>query len=415
MKTLIFLLAMAVGTAARAQLLLEENVDYPPGDLSMASGGAWVAYNSGPEAQCIGSGLSFAGYGSSGVGAGIQLSDGGGKDTYRAFTHVNNGVLYTAFLLSLTTASASGDYFLFLSKQAPVGTNYMCRVYARSSAGGYQLGFSKSSEAPAYAPATLSFGVTVLVVIRYEFVSGANNDRAALFINPVSLRVEGVPDIAGDVSAYDGNTPYLGTVVLRQNKTDESTFTPAAMVDGLRIAFSYPEALPVELVSWKAAPESGGIRLSWVTSSEKNVSHFIPERSPDTRSFCSLGRIEAGGNQTGRYFFMDGEPSPALAYYRLKMVDLDGKETYSDVVSVETTQCWNPKLSGTSPGREFRIGSDRLFEARVYNEEGIELPAVVYPVDDGVYRIVVQRQARIYFLVLAEGIQRRTFRVPAPD
>ncbi|MBO9636710.1 MAG: hypothetical protein J7576_00940 [Siphonobacter aquaeclarae] len=417
MKTCLLLCALAYSSIVHAQLLLEENTDYPPGDLTAVSNGNWIAINTGPEPQSAGSGLTYPGYGSSGIGAGIQLTDGGGKEVYRPFLHVNSGILYTAFLLSVNTASPGGDYFFSLSKQAPVGTNYMCRLYVRSSGGGYQLGFSKSSEVPSYGPTVLSFGATVLVVMRYEFVSGANNDPAGLFIDPVST-VEGVPDIQGDVTAYDGNTPYLGTVVLRQNRTDGTTFTPDVMIDGIRVAHTYQQALPVELVSWKAKPEREAVNLTWITASEKNNSHFIPERADDARTFVSLGRVAASGGPGVRqsYAFVDENPPRQTAYYRLRMVDQDGSEAFSDVISVEADEPWSARLLGSPQGREIRLSSNRPFAAWVFDERGLGIPATVRPEGEAAYLIALpdSERERACILVLTEGRQRRSFRIPLP-
>jgi hypothetical protein len=100
-------------------------------------------------------------------------------------------------------------------------------------------------------------------------------------------------------------------------------------------------ALPVYLLSFDAALKNNNTAtgLNWVTSSEKNASHFIVQRSTDGDNFTDQGTIftEEGNSTLERsYSYTDNISSvnSSLIYYRLKMVDLDGKYNYSEVIVV---------------------------------------------------------------------------------
>jgi Secretion system C-terminal sorting domain len=59
------------------------------------------------------------------------------------------------------------------------------------------------------------------------------------------------------------------------------------------------------------------------------------ERSYDGRTFATIGTIKPNNTLTAQlYTFTDKGPLSIIQYYRLKMVDLDGKTTYSKIVSV---------------------------------------------------------------------------------
>jgi hypothetical protein len=93
--------------------------------------------------------------------------------------------------------------------------------------------------------------------------------------------------------------------------------------------------LPVELVNLKATPEVDRIDLDWTTLSESSSAHFIVERSSDGQHFSRIGSIFAAGNSQIAldYQFIDQAPNSGLNYYRVTMVDQDGSELHSPVVS----------------------------------------------------------------------------------
>ena len=78
--------------------------------------------------------------------------------------------------------------------------------------------------------------------------------------------------------------------------------------------------------------------LQWETSNEVNTSHFIIERSSDARNFTAIGNTPAAGNSNGqKYSYPDkdaGMMNASVLYYRLKMYDLNGSFSYSNIVSI---------------------------------------------------------------------------------
>jgi hypothetical protein len=100
--------------------------------------------------------------------------------------------------------------------------------------------------------------------------------------------------------------------------------------------------LPVVLMNFDGYLQQKSILLQWSTSSEFNSSYFSLERSFDGTNFIELGRIPAAGNSNSvkQYSYLDGEPPSEMNYYRLKMVDINGKILYSDVKLIR-----NPHLS----------------------------------------------------------------------
>ena len=92
--------------------------------------------------------------------------------------------------------------------------------------------------------------------------------------------------------------------------------------------------LPLELMKFEGEKKESAVALNWLTENEINTSHFEVERSMDSRVFKSIGNVPANGKAENNYHLMDNQPMEGVNYYRLKMVDLDGTTTYSQVVAI---------------------------------------------------------------------------------
>jgi hypothetical protein len=93
--------------------------------------------------------------------------------------------------------------------------------------------------------------------------------------------------------------------------------------------------LPVTLINWNATYANNNVSLKWSTTMEKNASHFMIERSSDGVEYTDAAMIVAAGNSeiVRNYSFNDKVPAgnTGVLYYRLKMVDMDGRTKTSDV------------------------------------------------------------------------------------
>jgi hypothetical protein len=98
--------------------------------------------------------------------------------------------------------------------------------------------------------------------------------------------------------------------------------------------------LPVELSRFEAQPVATGTRLSWTTTQEVHCAYFQVERSTDSRSFTALGKVAGAGttSQAQQYQYLDATARPALRYYRLAQVDVDGGTQYSPVRVVQPSE-----------------------------------------------------------------------------
>ena len=100
--------------------------------------------------------------------------------------------------------------------------------------------------------------------------------------------------------------------------------------------------LPLNLISFEAEKfETQDAKLTWTTANEENTSNFEIQRSFDKKTWTNVGNVGAAGYSIDirNYSFMDyrvynGRDSRLPVYYRLNMVDLDGRQRYSPIESV---------------------------------------------------------------------------------
>jgi hypothetical protein len=102
--------------------------------------------------------------------------------------------------------------------------------------------------------------------------------------------------------------------------------------------FSTALILPVIISDFSVAVNNKTVAINWSTKQESNSAFFAIERSNDGSVWNQVAQIKAAGNSSVavNYNFNDLTPVNTVAYYRLKMVDLDGKFVYSDVKSVRS-------------------------------------------------------------------------------
>ncbi|MGQ0740152.1 MAG: T9SS type A sorting domain-containing protein [Bacteroidota bacterium] len=95
--------------------------------------------------------------------------------------------------------------------------------------------------------------------------------------------------------------------------------------------------LPVKLGAFTVTKQGNNALLNWTTVSEISTDHFEIERSYDGVNFVSVGTTSAAGNSASDINYSFTDPitvNSGIIYYRLKTLDIDGKESFSKIVSL---------------------------------------------------------------------------------
>ena len=158
-----------------------------------------------------------------------------------------------------------------------------------------------------------------------NYVSTANFDTSLNNCN----------DVPGTYTVADN--PVTPTdVTFTTTAVSELTVTPTAEPYSLatQVNTVCENVLPLNLIRFAYTKNGNNILLSWSTTTEVNTSYFDVERSADARNFAPIGKVTAKNTSNQNdYLFNDARPLNGVNYYRLKMVDQDGKFKYSPYIT----------------------------------------------------------------------------------
>ncbi|CAN5426087.1 hypothetical protein BH11BAC3_BH11BAC3_34480 [soil metagenome] len=342
---LCFYFLLAVGML-NAQTLLTE--DFSFSDTLSAQG--WTAH-SAQYTRPIGTttGLTYPGLPGSGVGNAALIKNAGGEDDNRMFTVQNTPGqdIYYSFLVNVTEAASTktGDYFFHLGTGTGTSfSSFAARVFVKVTADVVNFGMSNLSTAGTvvYGASSFAKNTTYLVIVKHTLsVVDTDSDTTSMWVLP-----SGVPAteaLAGTPEAINNSTngqTTLNSIGLRQGSSSSSVET---VVDAIKIGLTWADVttgssggpLPVKLEYIKGQKSSRGIALNWkVTCLSTNIQMEI-ERSSTTRGFSTINAIAATQARCAQPFdFVDVAPLKGRNYYRLKMIDIDGKISYSPIVTI---------------------------------------------------------------------------------
>jgi hypothetical protein len=168
------------------------------------------------------------------------------------------------------------------------------------------------------------------IKIPFAALLGVTNTQTMKVFAAITNDAEGAFNCAGNtqksqIHFSDEFLPNLGTC---GNKGADPNLSALSL-------FSNAVVLPVDLTNVSVKSVKLGNEISWETASERNNALFNIQRSPNSQAWQTIGSIKATNSLSGaRYYFTDDAPLSTINYYRLQMVDSDGKMDYSKIVSI---------------------------------------------------------------------------------
>ena len=276
-----------------------------------------------------------------------------------SFNSANKGKLTTT-TANILTINNTGTHSLVVN--APASNGFVNGPVRRRTAGtgDYLLPTGKGST---YDPIQMRPSAATISIYQAEYFANAFFDLSVISpINGVSnqeyweiLAISGVDAaiLLSLTGAVPGAIASDGVVVARYNGTDWIDFSPGgtiiqpgnstsgtarssvATINGFyTFGFGIAGALPVRLIHFDARKIStASAAVNWVISSNSNAEQFEVLKSADGRNFVSTGTVVAVDRQL-TYTFIDNNLLSGTSYYRLKMIDKEGKVSFSQVVAV---------------------------------------------------------------------------------
>ena len=132
---------------------------------------------------------------------------------------------------------------------------------------------------------------------------------------------------------------FLSSTAAFSQSASSAGNSPAAQSSNVKPVFNPGQLsfLPGTLVEWSVKVNKNKASISWSTTIEKNSSRFIVLKSLDGEHYTEAVTLTAAGNSDKviKYACADNVfATKGLVYYRLKMVDKDQEERYSNVIVV---------------------------------------------------------------------------------
>jgi hypothetical protein len=154
---------------------------------------------------------------------------------------------------------------------------------------------------------------------------------------PIRLRKTTAPVKDTLIVVYDDGVASLSTMAFNVSFAVDAIevdpdFESYAYNNTVTLTPGLATVLPINLVQFEAHKKDGNVNIVWQSNSESNFAYYEIERSTDGVVFTKIGSIAAKGQVVNNYEFIDKSPAYGKNYYRLKMVDADGKIKYSEVV-----------------------------------------------------------------------------------
>ncbi|HMR91879.1 MAG TPA: integrin alpha [Chitinophagaceae bacterium] len=92
--------------------------------------------------------------------------------------------------------------------------------------------------------------------------------------------------------------------------------------------------LPATLLSFTGRLQHEQALLAWKVAEERGVNYYELERSNDNREYRPIAMLFARNETGSSYTYTDAKPGNGINYYRLKIVDNDGRVEYSATVII---------------------------------------------------------------------------------
>lgn len=120
-----------------------------------------------------------------------------------------------------------------------------------------------------------------------------------------------------------------------------NTNAASSAADRFKIVFRQMGPLPVTITSVTAVSKDKSNLVQWTVANETGIREYETEKSSDGNQFTQIGVTAAINQPKGSYSITDNNVSGIINYYRIRIISIDGKASYSQVVKV---------VNGKQPG-----------------------------------------------------------------
>ena len=254
-----------------------------------------------------------------------------------------------------------------------------------------------------YVPLVFRFGST--------FTNAPNNYSGSIRINYGNVSLGAIPE-SNLILHYHNGTEWIADVnsTVFPNANDDyvlsSTLSNVNLNEIVLAEGTTP--LPVTWLDFTAQRQANQVLLQWSTASEINTQDFVVQHSINASDWASLGSIDAAGNSniTNRYSYLHTTPvkgSNTINYYRILQRDLDGKFSFSKILSLRFEDGREEVLVYPNPAvQTLTMYLPTTQHVRLVNQQG----ALIWQgqMQAGRNQLQVSQLAKgMYYLITADG------------
>lgn len=228
--------------------------------------------------------------------------------------------------------------------ETPSGGSSSFAIARFNSNGELDTSFNNDGYQSTLIGPSFNFGMSVAVNYDGRIAVGGTNDKFAIVMYKNDGDLDNTFGINGvQITAVGVFESRIQSVVFDFNRIYAVGYAQYPGIFGViaRYLFFDGGALPVSLGDFKAVLQNDcKVLLQWQTENVQNLSGFNIQRSVDANHFYSIDYVTAkgSGNSKINYLTFDKQPLKGINFYRLKIVDTDGKFTYSKIESVVNNQ-----------------------------------------------------------------------------
>ncbi|WP_132055631.1 T9SS type A sorting domain-containing protein [Pseudocnuella soli] len=232
---------------------------------------------------------------------------------------------------------------MFVVYQSPTACFYKVATVSAS-------GVSQSiTDAQVFEKNTVPSNVSSSGYVNFDLLSVSNNITSADF--PIMVKVysheveavinESTDFVMDDFIASVAETQRTVNITRGDYATLRYYSKRGCLLREVTLAPIAEAITPVKFSSFTAARNKGNkqqVELTWTTAQEQNNKGFYLQRKTgnEWKDVAFVFSAAEGGNSSEAltYRFKDANTHPGVSQYRLLQVDLDGKATYSNIVSL---------------------------------------------------------------------------------
>jgi uncharacterized repeat protein (TIGR03803 family) len=250
-----------------------------------------------------------------------------------------------------------------------------------------------------------------------RWFTGASIDGPGAGNYPLAAPVA-VPDGSVVGAVPFGGANYMGVIDINvANSAPEHSFSGAdgqqPMYGSLFVGLDPGTPLPIRILRFSGVLTSVGRELDWMASQPAAGGWFQLQRSTDETNFIPIDSVGATTG-TASYSYIDNAPLPGVnvAYYRLKMTDVNQVLSYSNIVAIglagnggDSLRLINTAVTGTAFLQYTSAGASSALNLTVVSMSGHIMIQQQLPVSAGInsYSIDASALPKGMYVIHAAG------------